>query len=191
MADVTHYIPFILRWETGAIQRKEESIPALFERAKKTGWGDHPLDHGGATMCGITIGTYTTYCRRKGLPAPTKAKLKGITLSEWTEILKTMFWDVCKADNIRSQGVAEAFVDWMWGSGITGIKRAQRLLGVTADGIVGPKTLSAINAREPRQLFAAIHNARLAHFDEIVRRNPSQKIWLKGWRNRVNSQTYE
>ncbi len=63
----------------------------------------------------------------------------------------------------------------------------QKLLGVTADGIVGKRTLAAINAADPQQLFERVKAARLAYFDSIVRRRPSQIVFLNGWRNRVNS----
>ena len=61
---------------------------------------------------------------------------------------------------------------------------------MTADGIVGAKTLAAINAADPQQLFERVKAARLAYFDSIVRRRPSQIVFLNGWRNRVNSFTY-
>lgn len=60
------------------------------------------------------------------------------------------------------------------------------MLGVTADGIVGPKTLAAINSQDPKELFTKVYNARAAHFNAIVKNNPSQKKWLKGWMNRIN-----
>ena len=78
-------------------------------------------------------------------------------------------------------------VDWVWASGQgIGIKRVQKLLGVTADGIVGPKTLAAVNNADPKELFTKVYNARAAHFNAIVKANPSQKKWLKGWMNRIN-----
>jgi len=78
-------------------------------------------------------------------------------------------------------------VDWVWASGQgIGIKRVQKILGVTADGIVGPKTLAAVNNADPKDLFTKVYNARAAHFQAIVKSNPSQKKWLKGWMNRIN-----
>lgn len=78
-------------------------------------------------------------------------------------------------------------VDWVWASGpAIGIKRVQKILGVTADGIVGPKTIDAVNAQDPKTLFTKVYNARADHFNAIVKANPSQKKWLKGWMNRIN-----
>lgn len=187
MADLREFIPFVLSWEAGVEKRKGENNEALFERAKKSGWGDDPLDSGGATMCGVTIGTYTAYCRRKGYPVPTKERLRAIPYAQWQEIIKMMFWDKWKADFIRSQAVAEILVDWVWASGKPGITRPQKILRVEADGIVGSKTLAAVNAGDPKELFGAIKAARMKFVDDIVARRPSQKKWLRGWKNRINS----
>jgi len=78
-------------------------------------------------------------------------------------------------------------VDWVWTSGQNiGIKRVQKILGVTADGIVGPKTIAAVNAADPVDLVNKVYNGRVTHFNNIVKANPSQKKWLNGWMNRVN-----
>ena len=97
-----------------------------------------------------------------------------------------MYWDRWKADSITSQSLAEILVDWIWASGITGIKRPQRLLGLADDGIVGPKTLAAVNAAGSSRIFNKIKADRVKFCNEIVARKPSQKKWLAGWLNRIN-----
>lgn len=187
MADVNKFIPFILRWAAGVNMKSGESVESLFERAKRTGWSDHPLDRGGATQCDVTLATYTNYCKRKGKPTPTKTKLRNVPFSEWREILKECYWDIWKADQIRAQSIAEILVDWVWGSGAKSISSAQRVIGTESDGKVGVRTLNAINSADPQKLFEQLQNARTEYVNAIVRRNPSQKIWLKGWVNRINS----
>ena len=61
-------IPFILRWEGG--------------------FANDPADRGGATMKGITIGTFTTYRKSKGKPTPTVTDLKNISDQEWGDVFK-------------------------------------------------------------------------------------------------------
>lgn len=187
MAQIDSFIPFILRWAAGVIRKPEESVKQLFVRARRSGWSDDPLDAGGATQCDVTLATYRTYCRRKGLPVPDKARLRVIPYEHWREILKTMYWDRWHADEIRSQRVAEILVDWVWASGSYGVKRPQKLLGVTVDGIVGPETIAAVNSADPDRLFARIKHDRVKFCDEIVARRPSQKKWLRGWLNRINA----
>lgn len=187
MANIEKYIPILFRWEAGINMKDGETIEQAFERAKKTGWANDPLDGGGATMIGVTIGTYRSYCKYKGKKTPSVQDLKNIHYKEWRDIVHTMYWSKWKADLIQDQNVANMIVDWVWASGQgIGIKRVQTILGVTADGIVGPKTIAAVNSCDPQELRTKVYNARAAHFNAIVKARPSQKKWLKGWMNRIN-----
>lgn len=185
MARIESIVPFILKWETGTtgIGLTNEQ---LFEKAKLKGFANDPDDLGGATMCGVTLTTFTEYCRRKGYPRPTIVRLKAITYKEWLEILKTMFWDKWKADQINNESIALILVDWVWGSGKYGITIPQKAIGVTADGIVGPKTIAAVNAKDPKQLFDLIRKERLAYIERICRSRPTNLKYKRGWLNRLN-----
>lgn len=171
MANINKLIPFILKWEGGYV--------------------NDPYDLGGATNRGITLSTYETYCWRKGYPKPSVERLKNIPDEHWNEILKTMFWNKWKADEIKSQSIANMLVDWVWGSGKWGIIIPQRILGVEPDGVVGNITLSALNAREPKELFAAIKAARVNYIDDIIRKRPSNLKFKRGWMNRLNDIKFE
>ena len=190
MAKIDELIPFILYFEAG-VNAKYMSLPPeqIFAQAQKTGFANDPDDAGGATMCGITIEAYKAYCRKKGYPVPTVARLKAISYEQWRDVLKTLYWDRWKADEISSQAIANNLVDWVWASGVHGIKIPQRLLGVTQDGIAGPKTIGALNATNEAVFFNAIHEARIEFVDNIVRRKPSQKKFIKGWKRRINAIT--
>ena len=165
MADYKKLIPFILRWEGG--------------------FANDPADRGGATMKGITIGTFTTYRKSKRKPTPTVTDLKNISDQEWGDVFKSLFWDKWYADNIKSQSIANILVDWVWASGKYGITIPQRILGVAQDGVVGPKTLEALNARDADKLFAQLKQARINFVETIVKRNPSQKKFINGWKRRI------
>lgn len=187
MAQIDRFVPFILRWAAGVTRKPEESVKQLFVRARRSGWSDDPLDAGGATQCDVTLATYCAYCRKKRLPIPDKSRLRVIPYEHWIDILKSMYWDRWHADEIQSQRVAEILVDWVWASGSYGVTRPQKLLGVTADGIVGPKTIAAVNASDTDSLLAKIKHDRVKFCNEIVARHPSQKKWLSGWLNRINA----
>lgn len=206
MADVEKLVPFILYYEAGgakscfrpyynSIGKGYYYDPSLltpeqqFLECRKTGLANDPDDRGGLTMCGVTYATYATYCNRRNKKATTNG-LRNLSYAEWLDILKTMFWDRWKADQIENQALANILVDWVWASGITGIKRPQRILKVEADGIVGPKTLAALNSRAPEELFAELHKDRIAHVESIVQKSPSQKKFLKGWKRRINAITF-
>lgn len=171
MANVEKLVPFILKWEGGFV--------------------NDPDDLGGATNRGVTLATYTQYCRKKGYPVPTVERLKNLSEREWTEILKTMYWDRWKADKIANQNVANILVDWVWASGVHGIKRPQKILGVFVDGIVGSQTLASVNARDAKELFYAIKADRIKFIDEICKARPANEKFRRGWINRINNLTFE
>lgn len=172
MANVKLLLPFILSWEGGFV--------------------NDPLDKGGATNKGVTIATW----KRCGYDKDGDGDIDVNDLKLLTEtdvlyrVLKPYYWDRWQADRIISQPVANILVDWVWGSGANGIKIPQRVLGLKQDGIVGPVTLAAVNNAEPRVLFDNIKAEREAFLHRIVKRDPTQKRFLKGWLNRLNAIKY-
>lgn len=194
MANVDLLIPFILHFEAGvSVTDLSLPLPQIFEKARRKGFSNDPHDLGGATMCGVTIATYRQYRKQQGYASTSVADLKNISYQAWRAILKKMYWDRWQADRIRSQGLANILVDWVWASGVHGIKKPQKILGrafpeVIADGIVGAKTLNAVNSYAPQEdLFDLIHNARTKFVENIVRKNPTQRKWLNGWLRRINA----
>lgn len=190
MANVEKIVPFIIRFEAG-VNHVGLTGEQLFEKARKTGYANDPDDLGGATMIGVTLATYTEYCRKKGYPRPTVERLRGMTYTRWLDILKTMFWDRWKADEIANQSIAEILVDWVWASGKYGITIPQQVLGVTVDGVVGPKTLAAVNAQNPAAFFARIMAERKAYIDRICASRPTNNKYKKGWLRRLNAITFK
>ena len=185
MATIDKFIPILFEWEASVKVKPNESLEDAYKRATKKGFTNDPNDTGGATMIGVTIGTYRSYCRYKGWKTPSVNDLKNMPYKVWRDIVYTMYWNKWKADTISDQSVANMVVDWVWHSGAATIKKVQAILGVTADGIVGPKTVDALN--KDKDIKNKVYQSRKAYFDAIVKKNPSQKKWLKGWMNRLNS----
>lgn len=167
MADYRKLKPFILRWEGGYINDQ--------------------ADLGKQTNKGVTLSTYRSVFGKN----KTVSDLKKITDEQWEFIFKKFYWDKWKADNINDQNVANILVDWLWCSGSYGIKIPQRVLGVSADGIVGSKTIAAINARDGRELFDTIKQERKDFIDRICQTRPQNRKFKNGWLNRINSIAYE
>lgn len=167
MADVNKLAPIILKWEGGFV--------------------NDPDDLGGATNKGITIATYMQYRRNKGLSSPTVSELKSICNHEWMDILKTLYWNRWKADSILNQAIANILVDWVWASGIHGIKRPQRILGIKDDGVVGDITINTLNSYpNQQQLFDKIKADRVTYINEICIKRPINNKFKRGWLNRLN-----
>ena len=167
MADYRKLKPFILRWEGGYINDQ--------------------ADLGKQTNKGVTLSTYRSVFGKN----KTVSDLKKITDDQWEFIFKKYYWDKWKADDIKDQNVANILVDWVWASGAYGIKIPQRVLGVDVDGIVGPKTIAAVNARDGRELFDKIKQERKDFIDRICQTRPQNRKFKNGWMNRINSLAYE
>ncbi len=172
MANVNQLAPFILKWEGDFV--------------------NDPADLGGATNMGVTISTWKQVGYDKDGDGDIDVNdLHLLTRDDVVNrVLKPHYWDRWKADEIKSQSVANILVDWVWASGAHGIKIPQRLLGVSVDGIVGPKTLAAVNARNPRELFDMIKIARFDFIEDICRKRPANNKFKRGWMNRINDIAY-
>ena len=190
MADILKLYPIIKKWEGGFV--------------------NDPADAGGATNKGVTLATYRNYCKLKKKPMPTVADLKAITDETVIDILRVYYWNPCKADGIKNQSIANLIVNSVWGSGTGYIKKVQEVAGVKPDGIVGAKTLAAINGADQRDLFTRLWNRRKKWFEDItassiaayerkIGRKATEtelmkytnKRFLKGWLNRLNSFKFE
>lgn len=173
MANIDKLAPFILRWEGGFV--------------------NDPVDKGGATNMGVTIGTWRSVGYDKDGDGDIDVDdLHLLDKEDVIErVLRPHYWNRWRADEILNQSVANILVDWVWASGTHGIKRPQRILGVTPDGIVGPKTIAVVNSMDPMELHFRIKNDRIKFIDEICQRDPSQERFRKGWMNRINALIYQ
>ena len=151
-----------------------------------------PTDTGGCTKYGIILQTLKEYkydVNKDGVF--TCEDVKALTLEDAKNIYKKMFWDYFKADSIKNQSLAEYIVDGAINQGRGTIaKYVQDIIGVTADGLVGNKTLEAINAHDSKDLFDKLKAKRIEKYHRIVANNPSQIKFIKGWLGRANCINY-
>ena len=170
-ADYRKYVPFVLNWEGGV--------------------SDHAADRGGLTYKGITYKTYNALCKIVLKKDPDKEHFLNLTDEEVGLFVK-YFWDKSTNNNqIASQKIAEAITSWRWGSGILGLMWYQRMLNkeynckLVVDGVIGRASIEAINSIDADDLFRMSIKYRYNRFHQICRQNPSQKVFLKGWLNRL------
>lgn len=171
MAKIEPLSKFILSWEGGYV--------------------NNPNDKGGATNKGVTIATW----RRQGYDKNHDGvidvnDLRIIDYADARKIMKENYWDRWKADQIGSQALANLLVDWLWSSGVWGIKIPQDMLGCKADGVVGPKTLRALGSQDPVKFFNRLKERREQYLLDLVKSRPTQKTFLKGWLRRLNAIQY-
>lgn len=177
MADVKKLAPFILKWEGGLSDDTRDSASKIMCPTPLNGRNYH-------TNKGVTYQTWIKYFGKLN-----DQRFLKMSNEDFSVILK-QYWDVWKADEINNQSIANILVDWIWCSGHVGIRKVQAILGVAADGVVGSKTIQAINNYNQKLLFAKIHDARHTFLHNIVINKPSQKVFLKGWLNRLNDFKY-
>lgn len=176
MADYRKFTPFILRWEGGEVNDK--------------------ADRGGHTNRGITRTTFNALSRRVLGKEPTLANFKNLSREDAMKFIH-YFWNKATGNNqIKSQAVAEAMTSWFWGSGSYGIKEWQRMLRdkfgktkIIVDGGVGMQTINYTNSIPENELMKQAIATREQTFRKLVKRDPRQAKFLKGWLNRLNDFT--
>jgi lysozyme family protein len=146
------------------------------------GYVNHPDDPGGATNKGITIATFRRYIKRNG----TIADLKALTTQQAVDVYKAQYWDAVRGDDLPS-GVDYTVADFAVNSGPSrSAKYLQSALGVTQDGAIGPQTIAAAQAADPKALIRKINADRLA----FMKRIQGGKLWKtfgRGWQRRVDA----
>lgn len=147
------------------------------------GFSNHPYDKGGATNSGITLTTYRKYYGKE----KTVEDLKNMTANEWDYIFRKGYYYPSKSHLINDDFVALIVCDMCWTSGVKNtIKNIQKCLELNPDGIIGPLTLTALNDN-PDEVFDRLVKMRKGWYFTIVDNNPTQKVFLKGWLNRLDS----
>lgn len=148
-----------------------------------TEYENNPNDE--CTKFGLVLGDVQVYYKK---PSATCEDVKNLIESEAIKILKKLYWDKWVGDSIVNQSLAEFLVDSSFNMGMaTIIKAVQSIIGVNADGVVGNKTLVAINAYNPFELYCKLYGWRLCKYQEIVKNNPDKKGFYNGWINRLNA----
>lgn len=147
------------------------------------GFVNDPLDNGGATNYGITIGTLSNYLGRQA----TLEEIKNISLDTVKMIYKSNYWDRLKLDQIRDSKLAHILFDQAVNRGTRKVaEQIQKLVSVHPDGIIGPLTINVINTVDPRRLLLQFLMESQNSYVSIVNANPNQLKFLSGWIKRTH-----
>lgn len=152
-----------------------------------------PGDNGGCTKFGLTLLDIEEY----HLDVNSDGKfscddVKALDRLTAGKILKKLYWDYFRADEIPEQSVAEFIVDSGLNQGrILLVKYLQHLLGVNVDGHFGPISfkilLDRIKIDSGKATFNQLYQQRYDRYKAIVANNPSQQKFWNGWQNRLNA----
>ena len=159
---------------------------------REGGFVDHPADRGGATNFGITQKTLSVYIGR----AATVAEVKSLSREVAAEIYRRNYY---KAPGIDT--LPELIQPFIFDSAVNhGPRRAIKFLqsvcnaagyqpSLSVDGAVGPNTRRGAEwamAEMDTVLIEALVEERRNFYLMIVEANPTQKVFLAGWMNRIN-----
>jgi lysozyme family protein len=137
------------------------------------GYVDHPLDPGRKTNFGIT----ESVAREEGY----KGDMRQLPLDLAKRIYKTRFWDKVRADELPPS-IRYAVFDAAVNSGVRqSILWLQRAAGVSDDGVIGPKTLTAVHALNADALRMRILAQRLRFLTNLN----TFGTFGRGWTRRV------
>ena len=136
------------------------------------GYINHPNDRGGETKYGIS---------RRWYP---NEDISNLTRERANIILFRDYWKNRNINQLPDELAYRVFDNAIVQGQPTAVRNLQRALGVKADGQIGPNTLNAVNSQDYNTIRKRfIDNVNKVE-DEYQRRDPRQKVFEKGHRNR-------
>jgi lysozyme family protein len=154
-----------------------QCMDAVFR--EEGGYTNDPLDPGGPTNFGVTIAVLKEW---RGHDV-TAEDIKNLTKAEAQEIYRSKYWNPMQCSDMPN-GIDLEIFDFGVNAGTrAAVKMLQSVVGVTADGSVGPITLSAVKAANPRALIQNYSQRRLDYYRALSE-------WPRfgaGWTNRTNN----
>ena len=146
------------------------------------GYTDDKNARGGKTTWGITEEEARDFGYTGDMQNLTKDFAKNIYLKK--------YYLGNKLDKIIDDRVALSIFDWAVNSGRRGIKKAQIVANkfganLVIDGIIGNKTLEAINSMNPEEFLKEYHELQRTFYKNLAAKDSTQEDFLKGWLNRV------
>lgn len=148
------------------------------------GYTNDKNDKGGATNFGITHEDAKTYLGYTG-------DMRKFKKSDAEKIYEKIYYKGNHLDKIVNDKIALSIFDWIVNSGKTGKKKAQIVANkfgsnLTVDGIIGPKTVEAINKINPEIFLKEYHEMQRNFYKYLVSKDKTQQDFLTGWLNRVD-----
>lgn len=140
---------------------------------------DNPDDRGGITRYGVTIDTLASF-RKSPVTAD---DIKALTVQEASALYLAKYIVGPNFDQVLSINLRTALVDFgvLFGP-IRAIQALQGIIGYPQDGVLGPKSLAAVNSwPDKRALVNELSAARISRHVDRVTVDPTQLQFLKGW----------
>lgn len=148
------------------------------------GYTDDAYDAGGKTTWGII----EEEARRHGY----KGDMRNLTKDMAKEIYFKDYFKKNRLDEIKDEKIQLSVFDWLVNSGKWGAVYFQRALNrlgfeISADGVIGSKTIKAANEADPVELLKTYHAMQREYYNNLVKKRPLQRKFLRGWLNRIDA----
>ena len=147
-------------------------------------------DPGGATNYGISIRLLATLGELGDVDKDGDIDIHDImemTPEHAAEIYWVYFYRPLRIEEFKDPSLAMQVFDFAVNAGSrTAVRILQECLKITADGLLGPKTLAEVNSFSTSTPLMLYRYARNDYYRNLANRRPKLKKFLKGWLNRVD-----
>ncbi len=158
--------------------------------AREGGFVDHPADRGGPTKYGITLATLSHW---RDQPVG-RDDVAALTEAEARAIYRERYWRGPGLDRLPTI-IQPAMLDAAVHMGpAAAVRLLQRVLAAggwepgPVDGIIGPRTIAAAEAAVDaigERLVVLLLVARANDLRRLIARDPSQRVFARGWQARL------
>lgn len=153
----------------------DEALKAVLKH--EGGFVNHPKDPGGMTNLGVTKRVWEEWV---GKPVDEKT-MRSLTPEMVAPMYRKKYWDAVKGDDLP-EGLDYLMFDFAVNSGpVRAIRTMQKAMGLTTDGIIGPKTLGVLKDSNREELVARFSDEKEAFYRAL----PTFSTFGKGWLRRV------
>lgn len=159
-------------------------------------WTNDPRDSGGITACGLARNKNPDLDIWKTID---KYLNRGLSLAQIEKICRDdksfmrqvysiyvgRYWNTAHCDDMPKKLKYPVFSCSVNCGHMWAIKLLQRAAGIKSDGIFGRNTWLACKYQNTNELCDKFYDCWIAYYKAIVKNNPKQQVFLKGWLNRI------
>jgi lysozyme family protein len=168
-----------------------------FIRPNEGGFSNDPNDPGGPTNYGISLRYLKTLGKYGDFDGDGDIDVDDVLLISKNmadDIYRRHFWNLMHYNQIDNQEIATKLMDFSINTGASrGHKLIQQAVNLfyapktvekiylTVDGVLGPKSIKAINSLNPERLMLHFMAVAASFYVEITQKNPDFEKYFGGW----------
>ncbi len=151
----------------------DEALKAILKH--EGGYVNHPKDPGGMTNLGVTKRVWEQWVGGK----VDEKTMRSLTPELVAPMYRKQYWDAVKGDDLP-EGLDYLMFDFAVNAGpVRAIRTMQKAMGLTTDGIIGPKTLGVLKDSSREELVARFSDEKEAFYRGLNTFSTFGKGWLR------------